>query len=162
MTKDRVRVVLADDEHLVRTGLRLVLGADPTIQVVAEAADGRLVFVLPFGEGVMVGTTDERFEAPPDQAVATEPEIEYLLEMTSELFPQAALERGDVALHYCGVRPLPHSDAGQTAAISRDHFVTLNEDGALPVFTLIGGKLTTCRAFGELRRRPVRGVLVRV
>ena len=146
--------------HLItfHRGLREELGDSG---VYAEASDGRLVFVLPFGEGVMVGTTDERFEAPPDQAVATEPEIEYLLEMTNELFPQAALERSDVALHYCGVRPLPNSDAGKTAAISRDHFVTLNEDGPLPVFTLIGGKLTTCRAFGELAADQVLARLER-
>ena len=35
-----IRVVLADDQALVRTGLRLVLEAEPDIEVVAEAADG--------------------------------------------------------------------------------------------------------------------------
>ncbi len=35
-----IRVVLADDQALVRTGLRLVLEAEPDIEVVGEAADG--------------------------------------------------------------------------------------------------------------------------
>lgn len=35
-----LRVVLADDEHLVRAGLRTVLERDPQIQVVGEAGDG--------------------------------------------------------------------------------------------------------------------------
>ena len=35
-----VRVVLVDDETLVRVGLRLILGADPAIEVVGEAGDG--------------------------------------------------------------------------------------------------------------------------
>lgn len=35
-----VRVVIADDQPLVRTGLRTILAADPTIEVVGEAADG--------------------------------------------------------------------------------------------------------------------------
>ncbi|HEV7950435.1 MAG TPA: response regulator transcription factor [Glaciihabitans sp.] len=35
-----IRVVLVDDEALVRTGLRLVLGGDPSISVVGEAGDG--------------------------------------------------------------------------------------------------------------------------
>ncbi|MCC2334279.1 response regulator [Cellulomonas wangsupingiae] len=35
-----VRVVLVDDETLVRVGLRLILGANPAIEVVAEAGDG--------------------------------------------------------------------------------------------------------------------------
>jgi DNA-binding NarL/FixJ family response regulator len=35
------RVVLADDEGMVRAGVCAILGNDPTIEVVAEAADGR-------------------------------------------------------------------------------------------------------------------------
>lgn len=36
-----VRVLLADDQELVRTGLRMILDAQPGIEVVAEASDGR-------------------------------------------------------------------------------------------------------------------------
>ena len=36
-----IRVVIADDQHLVRTGLRMILDAQPGIDVVGEAADGR-------------------------------------------------------------------------------------------------------------------------
>lgn len=35
-----IRVVLADDEQMVRAGMRAILSADPGIEVVAEAADG--------------------------------------------------------------------------------------------------------------------------
>ena len=36
-----VRVLVADDQELVRTGLRMILDAQPDIDVVGEAADGR-------------------------------------------------------------------------------------------------------------------------
>ncbi|UZN02818.1 response regulator transcription factor [Cellulomonas sp. S1-8] len=36
-----VRVLLADDQELVRTGLRMILDAQPGIEVIAEAPDGR-------------------------------------------------------------------------------------------------------------------------
>ena len=36
-----VRVLVADDQELVRTGLTMILGAQPDIEVVGEAADGR-------------------------------------------------------------------------------------------------------------------------
>ncbi|MEV0165260.1 response regulator [Nonomuraea fuscirosea] len=35
-----IRVLLADDEALIRTGVRAILGAAPDVEVVAEAADG--------------------------------------------------------------------------------------------------------------------------
>ncbi len=36
-----IRVVLADDQEMIRTGLRMILNAQPDIEVVAEAPDGR-------------------------------------------------------------------------------------------------------------------------
>ena len=40
MTEKPVRVMLVDDQELIRTGFRLVLMSEPGIEVVAEAADG--------------------------------------------------------------------------------------------------------------------------
>ncbi len=36
-----IRVLVADDQEIVRTGLAMILGAQPGIEVVGEAADGR-------------------------------------------------------------------------------------------------------------------------
>jgi DNA-binding NarL/FixJ family response regulator len=41
-----IRVVLADDQEIVRTGLRMILNAQPGIEVVGEAADGREAVAL--------------------------------------------------------------------------------------------------------------------
>ncbi len=41
-----VRVLVADDQHLIRTGLTMILNAQPDIEVVGEAADGREAVVL--------------------------------------------------------------------------------------------------------------------
>ena len=38
---DRIRVIIADDHIIVRSGLRLLLEAEPDIDVVGEALDGR-------------------------------------------------------------------------------------------------------------------------
>ena len=51
-----------------------------------ENEDGRLVLILPFHNRVMVGTTDIRI-GNPDEAVATEAEIDYLLAMVNKVFP---------------------------------------------------------------------------
>ena len=117
--------------------------------VYAEAADGRLIFVLPFGGGVLVGTTDEYFEGDPDQAVATDAELDYLVSLVNGVFPSVGLTRRDITLHYAGVRPLPQTDSTTPAAVTRRHMIVRSTAGALPILTLIGGKLTTCRAFAE-------------
>jgi DNA-binding NarL/FixJ family response regulator len=41
-----IRVLLADDEAMVRAGVRAILGSDETIEVVAEAADGQEAVAL--------------------------------------------------------------------------------------------------------------------
>jgi DNA-binding NarL/FixJ family response regulator len=41
-----IRVVLADDQEMIRTGLRMILNAQPGIEVVGEAADGRQAVTL--------------------------------------------------------------------------------------------------------------------
>ncbi|MCA2991263.1 response regulator transcription factor [Gemmatimonas sp.] len=45
-TPARIRVLIADDHALVREGLRYVLDADPLIEVVAEASNGRVAVEL--------------------------------------------------------------------------------------------------------------------
>jgi glycerol-3-phosphate dehydrogenase len=117
--------------------------------VYAEAVDGRLVFVLPFGQGVLVGTTDERFEDRPDRAVATDAELQYLLGMVNSVFPGVHLSMADIDLHYSGVRPLPHVTGAIPGAIPRGHQIVEHSVGGTAIYTLIGGKLTTCRALAE-------------
>jgi len=41
-----IRVLVADDQELVRTGLRMILDAQPDIEVIAEARDGREAVAL--------------------------------------------------------------------------------------------------------------------
>ena len=114
--------------------------------IYTEARDGRPVFVLPFLKGTLVGTTDIPFRGDPATAVATEEELEYLLAAVQEIFPDAGLSRGDVAMHYCGVRPLPAVDSKTPAAITRRHQLVWNDQSRGPLVSLVGGKLTTCRS----------------
>lgn len=116
--------------------------------VYAEAEDGRPVFTLPFGDGVLIGTTDEAFEGDPHEVVASEQEIAYLLRMVRQVFG-IELSRDDVVAHYSGVRPLPRVDVAFNAAISRDHHLELATVQGIPCITLVGGKLTTWRALAE-------------
>ncbi len=134
--------------HLVthQPALRQALG---DCGIYAEAEDGRPVFLLPFAEATLIGTTDIPYTKPPETAVAQDAEIDYLLTAANHVFPHIRLTRDDVALHYSGVRPLPYADAATPAAVTRRHFLKEHEASAVPLFSVIGGKLTTCRSLAE-------------
>ncbi|TML14488.1 MAG: glycerol-3-phosphate dehydrogenase/oxidase [Actinobacteria bacterium] len=118
--------------------------------VYTEAGDGRPIFILPFvNQMTLIGTTDELFEGDPADATATPEELEYLVAAVNEVFPGLALTVDDVRLHYAGVRPLPFSNTADTGAISRRHSIEPNTHCEVPLYSLIGGKLTTCRSLAE-------------
>lgn len=143
---------------LEHAALRAALGARG---VYAEAADGRPVFVLPFGaDAVLVGTTDLPFSGDPATARADDAEIDYLLSCAALLFPDAAPGRADVVQHYSGVRPLPAvRSAGAPAGITRRHMLVRMEGAPLPTWSIVGGKLTTCRSLAEHAAREVLAAL---
>jgi glycerol-3-phosphate dehydrogenase len=117
--------------------------------IYTEAADGRPIFILPFGDHTLIGTTDEPYEGDPADAVAAEDELQYLLAAVQETVPAAGLSRDDIALHYSGVRPLPFVDAATPAAVTRRHLLVEHREALVPTFSIIGGKLTTCRSLAE-------------
>ena len=116
--------------------------------VYAETPDRRLCFILPFGDAVLVGTTDERWSGPPDEAVASDEEIDYLMSLVQTVFA-LTLSRLDIDTYYSGVRPLPRTTDTNNAAVSRDHSLAEHRLHGVLILTLVGGKLTTFRAVGE-------------
>ncbi|MFK7779463.1 MAG: glycerol-3-phosphate dehydrogenase/oxidase, partial [Gimesia sp.] len=117
--------------------------------IYSEASDGRLVFILPFGNSTLVGTTDVRETGNPLDAVASPEELDYLVGMVNMVFPQVGLTSNDINFHYSGVRPLPYQPKGKAASISRDHSIKEYEGPSGWIVTLVGGKLTSWRAFAE-------------
>lgn len=120
-------------------------------QIFFENRDGRIVLIFPFLGKVMVGTTDIR-QDDPDAARCTDDEVEYILDLIKVVFPSIHVDRSHIVFWFCGVRPLPRSDVTRTGAISRDHSIQVIEANGeihFPVFSLVGGKWTTFRAFAE-------------
>ncbi len=116
----------------------------------AEAGDGRPVFVLPFGgDSTLVGTTDIPYAGDPRDAVASSEEIDYLIDAANSVVEGVSLSRDDVTLHYSGIRPLPHAEGKTAAAITRRHWLEVHQGTGIPFYSVIGGKLTTCRSLAE-------------
>ncbi len=129
--------------HLVVSQERL-----PTSQAYTflHPADKRAVFVYPWENRTVLGTTD--LDHPPlnDEEVGiTSAEVDYLLAATNSLFDDTDLNREDVISTWAGVRPLI-ADSGNGKRVSpskekRDHSVWLDNN----LVTVSGGKLTTFR-----------------
>jgi glycerol-3-phosphate dehydrogenase len=117
--------------------------------IYVEAADGRPVFVLPFGKGTLVGTTDLVYDDDPAQAIASPEELRYLLNAVNDLFSDVRLSESDIAMHYSGVRPLPYSGPQTPSAVTRRHLLQPNPSCPVPFYSIVGGKLTTCRSLAE-------------
>jgi glycerol-3-phosphate dehydrogenase len=117
-----------------------------------ENSDGRLVLLYPLFDRVLVGTTDVAMENP-DEARCTDDEADYFLDMIKRIFPALKISRENIVFRYSGVRPLPRSSASTTSQISRDHSIEVVSGDwtnlTFPVFSLVGGKWTSFRAFAE-------------
>ena len=132
--------------------LRDALGGDG---VYAEAPDGRPIFLLPFAEEqVLVGTTDIPVQGDPGLARTDQSEVDYLIKAVSRIVPQCQLSEKNIVQHYCGVRPLPGPRvtgraAGTPGSVTRRHLLLRDEDATIPTWSVVGGKLTTCRSLAE-------------
>ena len=109
--------------------------------------DGRVMFVLPWGELSYVGTTDTDADASPDAVRVTSSDVTYLLRSANAAFPDAHLAATDVVSVWAGLRPLLRQD--KTAApsqVSREHRLVESAQGLI---TIAGGKLTTYRVMAR-------------
>jgi len=120
-------------------------------EIFFEYLDGRIVLIFPYLEKhVMIGSTDLRIDDP-DQAICTDDEIDYILDMVPHIFPDLNVTRDQIVFQFSGVRPLPVAK-GSTGQISRDHSIEVLEkegENPWPILNLVGGKWTSYRAFSE-------------
>ncbi len=117
-----------------------------------ENNDGRIVLIYPLYDKVLVGTSDLPIENP-DDARCTEEEIHYFLNMIKTVFPEIAVSPEQIVFRFSGVRPLEFSGAKTTGQISRDHTIQVLSGvwtgQNYPIYSLVGGKWTSFRAFAE-------------
>ena len=117
-----------------------------------ENSDGRIVLIYPLHDKVLVGTSDLPIENP-DDARCTPKEINYFLDMVKIVFPEIDVKKEEIVFQFSGVRPLEFSGAKTTGQISRDHTIQVLSGDWMgqdyPIYSLVGGKWTSFRAFAE-------------
>jgi glycerol-3-phosphate dehydrogenase len=113
---------------------------------VESPRDGRAVFVMPWHDATLVGTTETRFSGDPSQVTPHRREIRYLIEILKHYFPRyAGLAPTQLVGSFAGLRVLP---AGTDHAFHRSRETLLLPDRPERprVLSIYGGKLTTWRA----------------
>ena len=118
-------------------------------EIFFENKDGRIVLIYPVQGRVLIGTTDLPIDNP-DDAVCTEEEVDYFIDLVGHVFPDYPLDRSHIVYRYSGVRPLPAAGDLTPGMISRDYRVVHGSlPSGSPLISLVGGKWTTFRALGE-------------
>lgn len=137
----RVKLRVTKGVHLVVDAARLSV---PDTVVMTEGQ--RILFVIPWGERTILGTTDTDYQGSLDHITADADDIDYILKITNQFFPQSRLTPPDVIGAWAGVRPLVADPHGKPSDISRSHEIHNPEPGWWDVAS---GKLTTHRLMAE-------------
>ena len=136
-----IKLRLSKGIHLVVDRTRL-----PVSSAVVITEGKRILFVLPWGERVIIGTTDTDFHGAPETVDSDAADIAYVLRTVNEFFPAIALRESDIVSRWAGLRPLIANPDGSPSDISRANQITTPEPGW---WDIAGGKLTTYRLMAE-------------
>jgi glycerol-3-phosphate dehydrogenase len=136
-----VNLRLSKGIHLVVDRKRL-----STREAVVITEGKRLLFVLPWGERTIIGTTDTDYEGAPEAVRVGPEDVRYVLDTVARFFPSAGLQESDVISSWAGLRPLVANADGTPSDVSREHQILSPQPGW---WDITGGKLTTYRLMAE-------------
>ncbi len=161
-----VRAVLDDVAHIPSASrVRLVKGShlvvprlhDGEQAYILQNVDKRIIFVLPYeGQFSLIGTTDVPFAGDPARVAMDAAEADYLCAAVNRYFAEP-ISPVDVVWSYAGVRPLYDDASDNPSAVTREYVLELDlADGAAPLLSVFGGKITTYRSLAENVMEKIR------
>ena len=137
-------------QRVLRTtkGIHCMLPRVTERAVYLSTTDDRMIFVIPWREFSMIGTTDTDFDGDLDRLSATREEVEYLLDAVRPALPDPRVAFDQVVYTYAGVRPLAFEEGAPASKVSRDHKVVV-EGPEGRFLSITGTKLTCFRSLAE-------------
>jgi glycerol-3-phosphate dehydrogenase len=137
----QVRLRLTKGIHVVVERSRL-----PAREAVVITEGKRILFIIPWGERLIIGTTDTDYQGAPEDVAVDQADIGYVLRTVNTFFPSVGFKPTDVISSWAGLRPLIANPDGSPSDLSRGHQIKTPEPGWWDV---AGGKLTTYRLMAE-------------
>ncbi len=118
-----------------------------TAILIPHTEDKRVLFIVPWHQRLLIGTTDTPVLHPSLEPKPQREEVHYLLQHCSRYLSPAP-QNTDILSCFAGLRPLIRGDSknGKSSGLSRDHEVRVAKSGLI---TVCGGKWTTFRKMGE-------------
>jgi len=110
--------------------------------------DNRPIFIMPWKEHTLVGTTERRYQGDPDDIKATPEEIDYLLKSVAHYLPAQTQLREQLQASFAGCRVLPASE-GNANRKPRETLLIMDDPKRPRILSIYGGKLTAYRATAE-------------
>ena len=146
----RTAIDLVQGTHLILDG-RLEKGC----YYLEAPQDRRAIFLLPWGDQCLLGTTENLYSGDPMDVTPLQQEVDYLLETMQHYFPDRTQHVADM---FAGVRVLPAAD---DAVFKRTRETRLPvDDSTQPrVLSIAGGKLTGYRATAQKVMKCLRHTL---
>lgn len=116
--------------------------------VVLTTRDNRVVFVIPQRHSVLVGTTETPVDQDEFNIKATDKEVDYLLNVLRQYFPNAPLTKDSIISTFAGVRPLVKEEGHSETLgkVSRFHKIYRPDQFT---YVMLGGKYTTFRRMNQ-------------
>ena len=146
----RARASIADrGRHILRRtkGIHCLLPRMTDRAIYHSTSDDRMIFVIPWREFSLVGTTDTDFDGDLDRLYATRDEVDYLLGEVRKALPDPRVRASEVVYTYAGVRPLSYEEGKRESEVSRAHKIVAEADGRF--LSITGTKLTCFRSLAE-------------
>lgn len=140
--------------------LNLVVDRPPLPRAVGGLAGGRFLFLVPWRDRSILGTSHAGIHREPTPA-ATAADIEALLGEGQAAFPAARLTRDAVQLVHRGLLPARAEGAAHGALLKRSLVIDHRADGAAGLVSVVGVRYTTARATAQLAADQVCGLLGR-
>ena len=108
--------------------------------------DVSVLFIIPWGDKWIVGTTDTDYDASREEPLATAEDVSYIINQANRVL-EPKLRRDQVIGVFAGLRPLVSTDPNSpTTKLSREHVVDSPTKGFV---SIAGGKYTTYRIMAE-------------
>lgn len=129
-------------------GSHLVIDREklPVPDAVVVVDGKRILFSIPWGDRVVLGTTDTDYDGPLGSPKCTQEDIDYILGIMNRAYPDANLKPSDIISTWSGLRPLPYVPNAHPSDISREHEIKVSQPGWIDI---TGGKLTTYRLIAQ-------------